>query len=654
VARALPFAIAVLAATTLSAPAAAAPSTATPAATVSACDQGRALEDLGRPGDAATAYVKGLADPATQDCANGALAAMAAAGHECDPGRALEAVDRDSDANAAYRKVLAAQPGSACARDGATRTAAGGVLPWLTQAVKDVGTFAAALAVGALLLALVAWTVLIVGTRWRLVRDRRPFRGFRDVRVQIKGLDDSALAQKYGASTTGLMRARLTTDAGDTRIDQASGSASAADTLDGLADAAPQAKVVVALLKALRLTMPKRDWVITGELQVDGGEGVGISLAIDNGGAFVGFSAFWAKALAGRDTTEPVAAYRELTVPAAGWLVHHVASANGPDDLLSTDADSWALTQCGLYWYDKGDREQARRFYLRALGCDGENIAARANLGFLDADEPDRQVAAVRELNRALALLEQRLDGAEAYNQDWYAIKYSRAALDANDWARRRAELIKHRVRAELSSGHLAPPSAMDAAAVESRRRTAFEQTTALALACFDTLALLRRPETAISPRRRKLLSSYVEDAMLPAVLVLLAGVSDRPPVPVAPATFDGDPERVRTAVAARTADRGELVAYVEALPRRDPRVDYNLACLFADDERVARGLLYQCLAATPYLRRRGLAQRALKDPTLTEVLSRFTAADPLQELLDWVDDGGDKDLDQPQAQAAA
>jgi hypothetical protein len=375
------------------------------------CDQGRDLDELGRPADATDTYIKGLADADARDCAKTALENLKADNAECAPAKALEDLDRDDDANAAYRKVLTTEPGSKCAQAGAKRTEDDRTLQWLTQAVKDAGTIATAAGIAFLLLVLVGWLLLIPATRVPWVRDRWPARPFRRVRVQIKDLDDSALPiAKLGVSTTGLLRARLRTDAADARFDQTSGSAAAADALDGLGEAGPQAKLIIAFIKILRSALPKRDWVVTGELQAKGADDEGISLAIDNGGTYVDFAAFWAQTMGGPAQNPPLEAesYRRLTVPAAGWLAFHIAQAEHPKDLLTTNAMSWALTRCGVYWYDQGKPEVARKFYERALGYDGENIAALANLGLLDADFEADLHEAVANLTLAAALLEAR------------------------------------------------------------------------------------------------------------------------------------------------------------------------------------------------------------------------------------------------------
>jgi tetratricopeptide (TPR) repeat protein len=336
-------------------------------------------------------------------------------GRGCATAASLDSLGLSDEANAAYRKVLESMPTAPCALAGTRRTIAPPEEPgfWtrLKEVTEHIGEALAAALLGLALLSVLGWALMVVGTRIPGVRRLWPFSRFREIRVHTEKLDDGAAgAAGLGEGTTGTLRGRLQADS---RVDQVSGAAATSDALEGLVDAAPQGAFVGALLKLVKAGLPARDWTVNGQLQEVGDEGHGISLAIERRGAFIGFETFWENSLA-VPTPPPVAAaptpaetFRRLTVPAAGWLSHHIASATRPQDLMSTSAQSWSLTRCAIYWYDRGDRDTARSFYERALGEDGDNIAALANLGIMHAEDGAVELGRER-LERAIGLLEAR------------------------------------------------------------------------------------------------------------------------------------------------------------------------------------------------------------------------------------------------------
>lgn len=380
-------------------------------AVVGACQQGRQLELLGRWDAAANAYAQGLKSSGQAVCSRRALMRLQASGTICATARALEDAGLDDQARAAYAGVLKLVPRSRCASEGLTRLQGdGGVLSWIKQAGADLADVLGDVALLGLLTGLAAWLLLLVLTHTPVLRRLPGVRALRRARLQLQPLDDGETSG-LGAGTTALLRARLNHDANDTRIALASGP-SDTGALDGLADVSDQAKLVVALLRLLRAGLPKRDWVVSGVLQGRSTDGEGLSLAVDSGGRYRAFGEFWAHACcvpaaAGADAMEP---YRSLTIPAAGWLGHQVAAANDPRSLLTQNPDSWALFTVGLHFYDLGRRAQARVFYERALGLDGQNIAALANLGVMDAEELDGSAADAARLERAEERLRRALE----------------------------------------------------------------------------------------------------------------------------------------------------------------------------------------------------------------------------------------------------
>lgn len=203
------------------------------------------------------------------------------------------------------------------------------------------------------------------------------------------------------------------------------------------------------------------------------------------------------------------------------------------------------------------------------------------------------------------------------YVLDWYAIKFSLAALNANDWIRLRA---KRSVAAEFGGD-------TEAEDVEWRRIAEGQrQARQLALACVRTCRRLdarwwRHPVIAVtrahqaSRARRTALRAYLADSMLPATLVLLAGTY------AGTRRAEGREELAELIAALGVADAEPttFVGYVEALPTIQPRVQYNLACFYATNGEPERAeeLLRASLERTPRGQRLGLAERAARDPTL-------------------------------------
>jgi hypothetical protein len=242
------------------------------------------------------------------------------------------------------------------------------------------------------------------------------------------------------------------------------------------------------------------------------------------------------------------------------------------------------------------------------------------------------------------------------YNQDWYTIKYGLAALHANEWVRRLDVTGRRRQRAgAFATGEEYEylQRELNASIVEPPRAAAFATATGLAVAAFETLDALEgsriRLRRQISKRRSAVLRDYLRDALLPATMVLLAGVTPRPDGRAEASAFvviAGDRRRqldgLRRAIGSKRADRDQLIAYVAALDRRDPRVDYNLACLYAFDsqEQLALDKLAESIRATPVGRRNGVAQRAVKDPVLTDIITNIGAGGNAEALRTWAEGG--------------
>ena len=94
--------------------------TPTPAPTVDDCTRGDALKEVGRVGDAANAYVKGLGSANAAKC-KASLKALQAGDDLCAEAKDLDDTGRHAEANAAYRKLLAQAPNLVCAKDAPRR-----------------------------------------------------------------------------------------------------------------------------------------------------------------------------------------------------------------------------------------------------------------------------------------------------------------------------------------------------------------------------------------------------------------------------------------------------------------------------------------------------------------------------------------------------
>jgi len=211
------------------------------------------------------------------------------------------------------------------------------------------------------------------------------------------------------------------------------------------------------------------------------------------------------------------------------------------------------------------------------------------------------------------------------YKPDWYRVKYSVAALHANTAAqllasaavlgqsaeaeRTLAESRKESVKATGHAWDLARTSAMTIRELEVGLLD-------------DPRAWWRRTRALSSPERAGLIA-FLGKTMEPPAFVLLAGLLSSQE----PSRMTDQPAIDHEALA-RTLDRAEpdssldpqvLISYVEKLQPREPRTDYNLACLYVSrgDLPKAAERLRQSIDSTPVQQRPRMIDRALKDPTL-------------------------------------
>jgi hypothetical protein len=192
-------------------------------------------------------------------------------------------------------------------------------------------------------------------------------------------------------------------------------------------------------------------------------------------------------------------------------------------------------------------------------------------------------------------------------NPDWYRVRYNLATLHAN-WA------------ADAEEG-----SADERVA---KRAQAGSEARVLAI---DLLTLLLDPPKRVSEELTKLL----EGELLPATLILFAGNAGPRPEESGKA-----PRRRRASFRTKAENdpprealldrlqRGQLtpeaaLAYVEGLPDLDPRVRYDIACVYTqrNDLERATATLTKALEEASVEQRRRLASWGLSDASLAPLL---------------------------------
>lgn len=624
-----------LAALALGLPAAAAGAPAhgssVPAAPVptGACARGKALESLGRYGEATTAYLKGLEVKATLGCSRKALHALDRSGHLCDAAAALDAAGRRKDAHDAYLALLKAVPASACAADGADATRWPGFWDWLGGALKDLANALIAIAAVLLLGGAAASLLTGVAARLPLIRTTRLLRWLRRPVLHIDDLDGAAFGSEgLGPGATATLTANVGTSGllAHQRVLLVSNEAAGGDPLGGLSSVSSQAAAAAAFLTLVRATTPRVEWRVRGDLQSAGDAGAGLTLSLRAGRRYSDFIAFWEKPWAGapapsgekRPAAETI---RRLTVPAAAWLDHKIGVATERYARPTGNPLSWAALVTGIYWQEHGELKVAKRFYESALEFDEKNFGALANLGTALGEQRDF-AAAKTHLEAALGLAETvPRRPPSAYDTNWYRVNYSLAVLYANE-----AETLEAPGEAKAASDKsLEHARTLLAKSVEAR--------TALAYHLLSHPVGTVRRWWDLLPGERKDLESFLRFSIQPAALVLYASRLDGPKPAVAGASYDD----VCSELKADQPNARVFVKYVESIDQRAPIADYNIACVYVawDEWAAAAKALRRSVERTPPQQQLGRAKRALGDPTLEPLWSAPDATD----LKSWLED---------------
>jgi len=240
--------------------------------------------------------------------------------------------------------------------------------------------------------------------------------------VRIEDFDDGAVEPSMGNGLSALVRGRVNVRiAGVTQeVHQIMGESDVKVALEGLKDLSPQVGVGVALLLALQRLLPRKLFTVNAVLQPAGTRGPGLTVTLRVGRSAAAVESFWASPLgyytpsptastpavseAEADVSRATAAYYSLSRPATAWINHRIARTLGAGGTITRDSNSYALFRVGLDWQQRGDRIMARRLYDAALSADPDNVAARANLGAIDAGD-GLYDASIYHFERALQAL---------------------------------------------------------------------------------------------------------------------------------------------------------------------------------------------------------------------------------------------------------
>ena len=346
----------------------------------------------------------------------------------------LRQLGRDADAQALYLQLAKANvscPGEKAALHPS----------WprrVTQFVSAWWSFA-------LYAALVGGMVFAFFTRFRPVRGalrRVPIVGFFfQPKVAVGTFDSSATGTlAFGQAFTALVNDALRRFAGESlsrvnHIAVSTGAESASATVAKLGDLGQQFKAAAAVMAFLGRAISTPVYQLAGTLQPDGGQGLGVALALDRRARAVDATTLWVKPKPPKnkeDEVENIAALQQLAALAAAWIDYAMRKNELPNEFeYSTSPKSYAFFRLGVLDGLSGRDEHAGAAYRRALHEDDANIGARLNLAQLMRRRPEADTSeAVGELKRAKRQLTQVPD--RTFTFIWYQVLYNRIALRLN------------------------------------------------------------------------------------------------------------------------------------------------------------------------------------------------------------------------------
>jgi tetratricopeptide (TPR) repeat protein len=505
------------------------------------------------------------------------------------------------------------------------------------EALEFVG-----LGMGALLSALLSLLVLVLLilqalTRAPFIKDTRLVRLLRPTSFVVEPLDDSAIGQpSIGPAITGLLRNRVSAYGDRYDGDYVTGQKVVRRTLKSFKDFSASfqnlsgsAGTALAIVDFLARTLPRRRFVLRGELQPAGVAGPGVSLALQDNAAEDSLTVLWATPLEVRATG--AAGYQRLAIPAGAWTDHRLTSAlaktkQAQKQLLSQNAESWAFFRAGLECHRLGEDTEARSLYEQSLGRDGDNLGAAANLGLLERRE--RQFRRAAELLASARKELAKRDPTFSRNPDWYRIRYQLAALYLNS-----ASVKDGTPR--LSNDTTLALRESEAVAAESV--TLIVQPAALP-ALWHRVRGLQRKKTLRNEREELL--AFLETTIAPSALMLLAGAMHTVGAPVSP-TVRPSPalvtyKDVLDVLGSSEVDPEALVKFVEAQPNLAPRVYYNLSCyqVLRNRHQDAKEWLDRAFLHTTTTERYALLRIVEKDTTLDPLTEDLAYLERLREYV--------------------
>jgi tetratricopeptide (TPR) repeat protein len=251
----------------------------------------------------------------------------------------------------------------------------------MATAAKDIlGVlgFFALLAAG---LAILAWIFVFFQIRGKKSRECWPSRKRLAPTLVVKSLDDTGLDKKVGPAIATLIRDQVKpTVSGGARV--VTGHATIGDSLKPLGEISDEAKAAMGIITFLLSALPTREYEATGTLQVKGDGGYGISVETTKGSERIDSTTLWSKEFEAPETDE--SALQFLSIPAAAWVDHRMASYLGNADSLPKDPHVWALFNAGAAWQQRGEKDKARPLYERALTLDPDDFWSMSNLGVIE------------------------------------------------------------------------------------------------------------------------------------------------------------------------------------------------------------------------------------------------------------------------------